>query len=288
MTAPALAPPAVALPAKLSAVDFDFVRTLVHKDSAILLEAGKEYLVESRLTVLARQEGKTSFQSLISDLRTRPDNALRYRVVQAMTTNETSFFRDVAPFDALREHVLPDLITRRAATRTLRIWCAAASTGQEPYSLAMLIREHFPALASWRVEIIATDISREVLDRAKGARYSQLEVNRGLPASYLVKYFEKDGLHWRVKPAIRDMVSYRELNLIGAWSGVDGADIVMMRNVLIYFDIPTKRKIMANVRRVLRPDGYFLLGSAESTLNIDENFKRIAVGRTSCYQLASP
>jgi len=277
----------VLAPNKISAADFDYVRNLVYQDSAILLEVGKEYLVDSRLTVLARQEGKPSLESLIGDLRKRPDQSLRYKIVQAMTTNETSFFRDVAPFDALREHVLPDMIARRAATRTLRIWCAAASTGQEPYSLAMLIREHFPALATWRVEIVATDISREVLDRAKSGRYTQLEMNRGLPASYLVKYFEKDGLHWRVKPAIRDMVVYRELNLIGTWSGVDSADIVMMRNVLIYFDIPTKRSIMANVRRVMRPDGYFLLGSAESTLNIDEKFKRIAVGRTSCYQLAN-
>jgi len=266
--------------------DFEFVRTIVRADSAIALEPGKEYLVESRLATLARQEGVGSIEELIAQARKKPDNGIRYKIVKAMTTNETSFFRDVAPFDALREHVLPDLIAKRATQRVLRIWCGAASTGQEPYSLAMLIREHFPALGGWKVEIVATDISREVLARARSGRYSQLEVNRGLPASMLVKYFEKDGIHWRVKDAIRDMIVYRELNLIGAWLGVENSDVVMMRNVLIYFDVETKKKILANVRRVMRPDGYFMLGSAESTMNIDEKFRRVQVGRTSCYQIA--
>jgi chemotaxis protein methyltransferase CheR len=268
----------------ISPTDFDFVRAMVRKESAIALEPGKEYLVESRLTTLARQVGLVTADQLIEEVRRKPDNGLRYKIVEAMTTNETSFFRDVAPFDALREHVLPDLIARRAAQKSLRIWCGAASTGQEPYSLAMLIREHFPALASWRVEIVATDISREVLDRARTGRYSQLEVNRGLPASLLVKYFEKEGVAWRVKAPLRDMITFREMNLIGNWTGVDNADIVMMRNVLIYFDVTIKKQILANVRRILRADGYFMLGSAESTMNIDDKYKRVPVGRTSCYQ----
>jgi len=261
---------------------------MVRNDSAIALEVGKEYLVESRLATLARQEGLPSIEQLIADARKKPDGGLRYKIVEAMTTNETSFFRDVAPFDALREHVLPDLIARRASQRALRIWCGAASTGQEPVSLAMLIREHFPVLASWRVEIVATDISREVLDRARAGRYSQLEVNRGLPAPLLVKYFEKDSIHWRVKASIRDMIVYRELNLIGPWAGVDNSDVVLVRNVLIYFDLETKKRILANVRRMMRPDSYFLMGSAESTMNIDDKFKRIQVGRTSCYQITGP
>jgi chemotaxis protein methyltransferase CheR len=268
----------------ISPTDFDFVRAMVRKESAIALEPGKEYLVESRLTTLARQIGLVTADQLIEEVRRKPDNGLRYKIVEAMTTNETSFFRDVAPFDALREHVLPDLIARRAEQKALRIWCGAASTGQEPYSLAMLIREHFPALASWRVEIVATDISREVLDRARTGRYSQLEVNRGLPASMLVKYFEKEGIAWRVKAPLRDMITFREMNLIGNWTGVDNADIVMMRNVLIYFDVTIKKQILANVRRILRADGYFMLGSAESTMNIDDKYKRVSVGRTSCYQ----
>jgi len=270
----------------ISAVDFDFVCTLIKRESAITLEPGKEYLVESRLGLLARQEGMGSVSDLIAILRKSPSAAVTYKAVEAMTTNETSFFRDVAPFDALREHVLPDLIAKRAAQRSLRIWCGAASTGQEPYSIAMLIRHHFPVLASWRVEIIATDISREVLDRARTGRYSQLEVNRGLPAMMLVKYFEKDGVDFVVHSTIRDMVTYRELNLIGPWNGIADADVVLMRNVLIYFDVETKKKIMANVRKIMRPDGYFMLGSAESTLSIDDRFKRVAVGKTSCYHIA--
>lgn len=268
----------------ISPIHFDFVRAMVRKESAIALEPGKEYLVESRLTTLARQLGMVTAEQLIEEVRRQPDTGLRYRIVEAMTTNETSFFRDVAPFDALRGHVLPDLIARRTASKALRIWCGAASTGQEPYSLAMLIREHFPSLASWRVEIVATDISREVLDRARTGCYSQLEVNRGLPASMLVKYFDKDGIAWRVKAPLRDMITFREMNLIGHWSGVDNADLVMMRNVLIYFDVTIKKQILAGVRRVLRPDGYFLLGSAESTMNVDDNYRRVPVGRTSCYQ----
>ncbi|CAN5235117.1 protein-glutamate O-methyltransferase CheR [soil metagenome] len=271
----------------ISASDFEFVSTLLRTDSAIALEAGKEYLVESRLGTLARQEGHLSVDALIAQVRLKADTGLRYKIVEAMTTNETSFFRDVAPFDALRDHVLPDLIAKRAAQRTLRIWCGASSTGQEPYSLAMLIREHFPALATWRVNIVATDISREVLERARTGKYTQLEVNRGLPAPMLVKYFEKDGIGWRVKPVVREMVAFRELNLVAPWTGVDSSDVVLMRNVLIYFDVLTKRTILANVRKIMRTDGYFMLGSAETTMNIDDNFKRVAVGKTSCYQLAA-
>lgn len=268
----------------ISPTDFDFVRAMVRKDSAIALDLGKEYLVESRLTMLARQMGLVTAEQLIEEMRRKPDNGLRYKIVEAMTTNETSFFRDVVPFDAIREHILPDMIVRRAAQKSLRIWCAAASTGQEPYSLAMLIREHFPVLASWRVEIVATDISREVLDRARTGRYSQLEVNRGLPASMLVKYFEKEGIAWRVKASLRDMITFRELNLIGNWTGVDNADFVLMRNVLIYFDVAIKKQILASVRRILRADGYLMLGGAESTMNIDDRYQRVPVGRTSCYQ----
>ena len=276
------------VPVPITASDFDFVCALLRHDAAIALEAGKEYLVESRLGTLARQEGLPSVEALIAAVRTKPNDALRYRIVEAMTTNETSFFRDVTPFDALRDHVLPDLIERRAAQRSLRIWCGAAATGQEPYSLAMLIREYFPALASWRVEIIATDISREVLERARSARYTQLEVNRGLPASMLVKYFEKDGIAWRVKASLRKMIVFRELNLILPWTGVDDSDVVLMRNVLIYFDVATKKRILASVRRIMRPDGYFMLGGAESTMNIDDKFKRVQVGKSSCYQIVAP
>jgi chemotaxis protein methyltransferase CheR len=268
----------------ISPADFDFVRAIVRKDSAIALEPGKEYLVESRLMTLARQEGLATVAALVEGLRRAPEGALRYKVVEAMTTNETSFFRDITPFDALRTHIVPDVMARHAERRQLRIWCGAASTGQEPYSLAMLLREHFPALASWRVEIIATDLSRDVLQKAQQGSYSQLEVNRGLPAPLLLKYFEKEGIAWRVKPVLREMVTFREMNLIGSWHSVPEADIVLLRNVLIYFDLTVKKRILANLLRVVRPGGYLLLGSAESATSIDERFERVLVGRTTCYQ----
>ncbi|MGV3710128.1 MAG: CheR family methyltransferase [Gemmatimonas sp.] len=270
----------------ISTADFEFVRDLIKREAAIALETGKEYLVDSRLTTLARQEGIPSVADLVVKLRNRPPAALVYKVTEAMTTNETSFFRDIAPFDALRDQVIPDLIAKRAAQKSLRIWCAAASTGQEPYSLAILLREHFPQLANWRIQIVATDISREVLTKARSGEYTQLEVNRGLPALLLIKYFEKSGVNWRVNKSIRDMIDYRELNLIGNWSGVDNSDIVMMRNVLIYFEPETKRSILANVRRNMRSDGYLMLGSAETTMNIDDKFKRVQLGKSSCYQIA--
>ncbi len=266
--------------------DFDFVRTIVRADSAIALEAGKEYLVESRLLTLARSQGLDSVGALVAQLRQRPASDLRYKVVEAMTTNETSFFRDITPFDALRTHIIPDLVARRAQCQQLRIWCGAASTGQEPYSLAMLLREHFPVLSSWKVQITATDISREVLEKARAGRYGQLEVNRGLPAPLLLKYFERDGVHWQIRPVLKSMVSFREMNLVGPWM-IGEADIVLLRNVLIYFEVDVKRQILANIRRVMRPDGYLLLGSAESTMNIDDNYKRVPVGRANAYQAAA-
>ncbi|MBI2406685.1 MAG: protein-glutamate O-methyltransferase CheR [Gemmatimonadetes bacterium] len=267
----------------ISPADFDFVRAIVRTDSAIVLEPGKEYLVESRLLSLARAEGAGSVDAVIDALRQRPTGELRYKVVEAMTTNETSFFRDITPFDALRLHIIPDLMSRRADRQQLRIWCGAASTGQEPYSLAMLLREHFPALHSWRVTITATDLSRTVLAKARAGRFSQLEVNRGLPAPLLVKYFEREGVAWRVKPVLRDMIAFREMNLVGPWT-VPDADLILLRNVLIYFDVATKRQILGNLRRILSPNGYLLLGSAESTMNIDDTFRRVLVGRMTSYQ----
>jgi chemotaxis protein methyltransferase CheR len=268
----------------ISAVEFDFIRGLVEQRSAIVLEAGKEYLAEQRLSGLVRREGLSSFGDLVQKLRAQPWNGLHRQVVEAMTTNETSFFRDITPFDALRTHIVPDVMARHAERRQLRIWCGAASTGQEPYSLAMLLREHFPALATWRVEIVATDLSRDVLQKAQQGSYSQLEVNRGLPAPMLLKYFEKDGIAWRVKPVLREMITFREMNLIGSWHTVPEVDIVLLRNVLIYFDLTVKKRILANLLRVVRPGGYLLLGSAESATSIDERFQRVLVGRTTCYQ----
>ena len=269
----------------LSTVEFDYIRTLVHDQAAIVLEPGKEYLVESRLTPFASREGYLNIGDLVANLRRGMPTTLKKKVVDAMTTNETSFFRDHEPFEVLKKAILPELIKARAATRQLNIWCAASSTGQEPYSVAMMIRENFPELATWKIFYLATDIAGAVLDRARAGRFTQLEVNRGLPVAYLMKYFDKKGTEWQLKETIRDMVQIRELNLIRPWPLLPPLDIVMIRNVLIYFDLETKRKILHQIHGLLRPDGSLFLGGAETVLNLDSRFKRMPYARSGCYCL---
>ncbi len=271
----------------LSQTDFEFVRALVLKRSAIVLENEKLYLADTRLQAVARREGVESVEALVARLRTAAAGPLAQKVVEAMTTNETSFFRDVQPFEMLKQVVVPELMKRRAAERRLRIWCAASSTGQEPYSLAMLLREHFPALGGWDLRIVASDLSTDVLEKAKQGRYSQLEVNRGLPASLLVKYFQRQGTEWQLKDDVRRLIEFRQLNLIEPWPALPPCDVVLIRNVLIYFDVETKRQILGKARRVLRPDGYLFLGGAETTINLDDSFQRVEFQRAGCYQLRS-
>jgi chemotaxis protein methyltransferase CheR len=269
----------------LSQADFEYVRGLVLRRSAIVLENEKHYLAETRLQAVARREGIDSLDTLVARLRTAPHNGLQQKVVEAMTTNETSFFRDVQPFEMLKQVVVPELMKRRATERQLSIWCAASSTGQEPYSLAMLLREHFPALATWKVRITASDLSTEVLEKARQGRYSQLEVNRGLPAQMLVKYFQRQGVDWQIKDDLRGLIDYRQVNLIEPWPSMPPLDVILIRNVLIYFDVETKRQILGKARRLLRPDGYLFLGGAETTLNLDDSFERVEFQRAGCYQL---
>jgi len=226
----------------MASVEFDYIRNLVRERSALVLETGKEYLVESRLCPLARQEGFPSLGHFIDRLRATPFGPLHRKLVEAMTTNETTFFRDVRPFEVLRTVILPGILNQRAPDRCLNVWCAACSTGQEPYSVAILIREHFPALLGWNLRLIASDFSREVLARARQGRYSQLEVNRGLPAVLLLKYFKKLGDEWEISPATRRMVEFSEINLFGPWPPLPRMDIIFMRNVMIYFDIEVKKK----------------------------------------------
>ena len=267
--------------------EYDYIRTLVRSRSAMVLEDGKEYLIQARLAPLVRQEGVPTIEHLVAKLRDRPEGPLHHRVVEAMTINETSFFRDVNPFEVLKRHLLPALSKARAGQKTLNVWSAACSTGQEPYSLAMLIRELFPDSAGWRIKIHATDLSGPVLERAKRGRFSQLEVNRGLPAPMLVKHFVQDGTEWVVKPEVRALVDFRQMNLSAPWQGLPPMDVVLMRNVLIYFDVETKRRLLGYLRDVLRPDGYLFLGAAETTFNIDGTFEAIEQGRTIYYRRAA-
>lgn len=267
--------------------DLDWLRHLVRTRSAIVLDEGKDYLIESRLMPVARTAGFATLGDFLTAARHPASAALRDRAVEAMTTNETSFFRDAKPFDALRDAILPELLMRRSATRSLTVWSAACSTGQEPYSLAMLLHDRFPELASWQVRILGTDLSTAVLDRARSGRYSQLEVNRGLPAPYLLRYFARDGAGWQLSAPIRDAVEFQPLNLIESWPSLPPLDIVLLRNVLIYFDVDVKRRILARVRGLLRPDGYLFLGGAETTLNLDDTFERAPFDHASCYRLKS-
>lgn len=253
---------------------FAYVSDLVRRRAAIVLEPGKEYLVDARLASMATDSGLASIDALVEHVRRDATSAEHQRlcreIVEALTTNETSFFRDVHPFETLKSKVLPELIEARATVRSLRIWCAAASTGQEPYSIAMLIREHFPQLAGWDVRIVATDLNRAVLARARSGTFRQLEVNRGLPARMLVKYFDKRGLDWQLKPVITQMVSFQELNLLDRWPLSGPQDIIFLRNVLIYFDLATKQTILGRVRDVMASESVLFLGGTETTNNVDE------------------
>jgi chemotaxis protein methyltransferase CheR len=271
----------------LAATDFDYVSTMVRDRSAIVLENGKEYLIEARLLPLARAHGTGTVTGLIKELRRAPSGPLRDLVVEAMTTNETSFFRDAHPFTALSDHVLPELVKSRSAERVLNIWCAACSSGQEPYSIAMLVQDIVGTDPGWRVRLLATDLSPAMLARTRAGVYSQFEMNRGLPANRLVRHFRQQGLEWQIEEPLRRMVETRAVNLDQDLPSMPSMDIIFLRNVLIYFDVATKRQILARVRRVLRPDGYLVLGGAETTLNLDDAFDRVQIGRAPMYQLRS-
>jgi chemotaxis protein methyltransferase CheR len=265
--------------------DFNYICDMVRKHSAIVLEPGKEYLVESRLNPLARQEGFSSLEHMVDCLRSSTSSDLHRKVVEAMTTNETSFFREMRVFDMFRKAILPKLLVDRARERSLNLWCAACSTGQEPYSFAMLLREHFPTVDGWNITLIASDISREILARAREGRFNQLEVNRGLPAHLLVKYFEKQGATWEISPDIRRMVEFREINLIHSWPSLPRMDVISLRNVLIYLDLETKRNILSRIPSLLDSEGYLLLGGAETTTNVDDAFEAVLLEGATCFRL---
>lgn len=267
----------------LTKPNFQFVCELVRREAAIVLESGKEYLVETRLAPVAMREQLASVNALVDTLRAcgSSNPQLVSAVVDALTTNETLFFRDLSPFDALRDHVIP---RHRAAQPAgpLMIWSAACSSGQEAYSIAMLLSEHFPGMPA---RIIGTDISTAMVKRASAGRFDQLEVNRGLPAKLLVKYFRQENGGWIIADHLRRQVEYREMNLAGHWVGLPRFHLIFLRNVMIYFSVETRQQILRKVRSLLAPGGYLVLGSAETTVMVDPAFKPVSVGRATFYQV---
>jgi chemotaxis protein methyltransferase CheR len=271
--------------ATLPAEAISFVCTLVRQHSAIELDAAKAYLIESRLGPVAKKHGFATTSDLVRGLQVSPKPDLRASVVEAMTTNETSFYRDIHPFEALRQTVLPELLNVQAAKRSLNIWSAACSTGQEAYSIAMLIRDHSPEMNTWKLSILGTDLSDDVLAKARSARFSQIEMNRGLPAALLSKHFVREGLNWQLSPQIRGMVSFSKLNLIERWPPMPVMDIVFLRNVLIYFSPATKKAILEKIRANMAPHSVLFLGAAETTMTLDTEFARIQTGNYVYYRL---
>lgn len=261
--------------------DFQFVTTLIRQRSAIDLQPGKEYLVESRLAPIARQIGERDVAGLVGRLR-RGDHALTEAVVDALTTNETSWFRDSHPFQAFTQTLLPEIASSGA--RSVTIWSAACSSGQEAYSLAMLLLDWFPSHPGITAKIVGTDISQRMVDRARSGHFSQLEVNRGLPAQYLVKYFDQVGREWVLRDQVKALTKFERGNLALPPNGIPTCDIVFLRNVLIYFDTETKRTVLGHIRRALRPGGFLVLGGAESTLNLDGAFQRMELGRAVVFR----
>jgi chemotaxis protein methyltransferase CheR len=252
--------------------DYEYLRKLLKDQSGLDLSADKQYLIESRLVPLSRKAGLQGIPDLVQKMKAG-SQSLVAQVVEAMTTNETFFFRDKIPFDHFRQVIMPEVLKARAARKSIRIWCAAGSTGQEPYSLAMCMKEMESQLAGFRVEIIATDLSQEVLEKSKAGLYSQFEVQRGLPIQLLVKYFKQTGEFWQINPDIRAMVQHRQLNLLHDFAQLGTFDIIFCRNVLIYFDQDTKINIFNRLCRIMEPDGFLVLGAAETVVGLTDAFK---------------
>jgi chemotaxis protein methyltransferase CheR len=253
--------------------DFDLFAKIVYQRSGLVLTKEKAYLLDSRLMPVARRWNLKDLGELAGVLRTRMDESLLADITDAMTTNESSFFRDQKPFDQFRQIVLPKFLQARAATRRLRIWSAACSNGQEPYSLAMILDEEASKMPGWNVEIVATDLCRDVLEKAKQGLYTQFEVQRGLPITMLVKHFTQVGDKWQISKAMQSKVKFQPFNLLESMASLGQFDIVFCRNVLIYFDPPTKAKVLEGIARQMPPDGILYLGGAETVLGVTQAFK---------------
>ena len=264
----------------LAPTNYTFLCQLVHERSGLVLLGDKQYLIESRLIPVARRNGLGTIDDLCSAARNPGAEAIRVDITEAMTTNETFFFRDKTPFDHFSEQMIRHLLKARSNLRRIRVWCAAASTGQEPFSIAMMVQEMSAQMAGWRVEILATDISNEVLEKAKLGMYTQFEVQRGLPINYLVKYFKQIGDMWQIDPAIRAMVQFRPLNLLRDFRDTGTFDIVFCRNVLIYFDQPTKTDVLNRLSEAIAQDGFLVLGASETTIGLTDKLKTVDGMRT--------
>ena len=270
----------------MTVTDFEFICQILRERSGLVLTNDKAYLLESRLLPVARKWKLATFDDLVRIIRSKMDEAVIRDVVEAMTTNESFFFRDTKPFDQFKALVLPALLKSRAASRTIRIWSAACSSGQEPYSLAMILSEMAAQLNGWKIEIVGTDLSSEILNRAKEGMYSQFEVQRGLPITMLVKYFAQIGDRWQINAKIRGMVQYKEFNLLQDPMPLGRFDVVFCRNVLIYFDQPTKTRVLNSVSKLMPEDGFLFLGGAETVLGITDKFQMVP-GQRGVYGVAS-
>jgi chemotaxis protein methyltransferase CheR len=269
---------------KVSPVQFAFLRDLLRRRTGVVIDDSKQYLVVARLLPIVRQRAIPSLDTLVDRIRKTGDKALEKDVLNAMMTHETSFFRDKSPYETLRQ-LVTEMIPKRSAHRQLVIWSAACSTGQEPYSMAMLLNEHFPDLvATWRIRIIATDISEPVLARAREGVFSELETNRGLPAELLKKYFRPLQGKWSIVQECRRLIEFRVLNLNGPWPALPPCDVIFLRNVMLYFDVPTRAALVTKMRRVLKPDGALFLGGAETMIGIDTGYDRLAGAGCSYYR----
>lgn len=270
----------------LSPSGYACLQRLLLERTGIVLEPGKEYLVEARLHALTQNEGFASVSALLGALQMDERRGpLHRRAIEAMLNGETSFFRDHYPFEALRTTLLPELMAARGRTKCLNVWCAATASGQEAYSVAMLLQEQMPSWRDWTVRILATDVSEAILQRAREGVYRQIEVNRGLPASYLVKYFDRVGEEWRVKERVRAMVEFSQMNLIEPWPNLPRPDVILLRNVLLYFSTDARKSILQNVVKILRPGGYLFLGGGETMLAFDRTFESVRIGKAICYRI---
>jgi len=277
--------PAARAASEISPAQFAHLQKLLLDRTGTVLEPGKEYLVEARLFALAMGEGFGSVGAFLEGLQTEEGwGTLHQKAAEAMLNYETSFFRDLYPFEAMRDLLLPEVLAKREPSRTLNVWCSAVSSGQEVYSIAMMLLENFPRLAGWNVRLLASDVSESVLERARSGVFGQIEVNRGLPARLLVKYFGHTGTQWRIREQVRRMVEFQTINLAGPWPNLEPMDFIFLRNVLLYFGQNTRAEVLRKVRRSLRSDGYLFMGGGETGPTMDRSFEPVRVAKAMCYR----